>query len=95
MVLQEFLQKDYFLLTTNQKIVLIDILFNYGESNKDLKKMIVELKKWLKLKNHDNTIALIESMYNIGHNKWNATIYNDGQMNRNHKRISKFFSAML
>lgn len=92
-VLKKKIGSYYYVLNDNQRIVLLDILFNYGESNDNVNIILSNTIQYLeKPFNYDAIHTLIKSIYNVAEKKWFNTKYNKGQIGRCNRRVSLFFS---
>ena len=79
-------------LNDNQKIVLIDVLFNYGETNKNVKTLLNDTMDMIKNTTKLNQIQFYSSQLKLCEMSKNKNKYQAGQTKRCNRRIVKFFS---
>lgn len=79
-------------LNDNQKIVLIDVLFNYGETNKDVKTLLKDTMDMVKNTTKLNQIQFYSSQLKLCEMSKIKKKYQAGQTKRCNRRIVKFFS---
>ena len=79
-------------LTIYQQTVLIDILFNYGESNKQVKKVLEATMELQNNKTKYNKIAFYKANLDLCEMSWRKKKYQKGQDKRCNRRIALFFN---
>ena len=79
-------------LTIYQQATLIDIIFNYGETNKQVKKVLEATMELQNNKTKYNKIAFYKANLDLCEMSWYKKKYQKGQDKRCNKRIALFFN---
>ena len=81
----------YYSLKNNHKVFLIDIVFNYGETKKEVKELFDILKETINAPIEENKLRLIDKTLSLCETKHKK--YLKGQLNRCNRRIMKFIES--